>query len=119
MKPNFSHSIDSLKKIEENSSGDIALAESAADELESFVNNQAQIINDYADLKSILTSDSEVEIRNALIAMRHVTTALSELANFHRGGLLVDAFDTRQHRANKCLDETMKKANVLFDLIKG
>jgi len=114
----FSHSVEALKRISGSSATDIDIANYAAKKFEEFVDAQATVIDDYTDLKTILTTESEVEIKNALTSMRHVTAALTELASFHEHHPAVTAFEAPQHRAHKKLEEARRKAESLLTLIE-
>jgi hypothetical protein len=113
----FANDIDGLKRISGNGSEDIGIATFSANEMEKFVEAQAQIIKDYASLRSILTTASEVEIKDAITSMEHVVSALSDLASFHGNGLLGGTFDAPRFRAKQVLDEAKQKATALIGKI--
>ena len=119
MLSNFSHTLDSLRRISGSSSSDLGLARTAADELKDLVLAQHQKIIDYVQLKLIVTTASSSEIKDALTAMRHVTSALQELASFHSNGLLASAFDVPFHQANEALKKAEKQAQVLLTHVAG
>ncbi|MGH8062567.1 MAG: hypothetical protein ACREO7_11225 [Pseudoxanthomonas sp.] len=119
MLSNFSNTLDGLRRISGSSSNDMGLARSAADELKDFVLIQHQIIIDYVQLKSIVTVASSAEIKDALTAMRHVTSALQEIASFHSNGLLASSFDVPFHQANEALKKAEKQVEALLAHVAG
>jgi len=116
---NFSHTLDSLGKISGSSSSDLGMARTAADELKDLVLAQHQRIKDFVQLKSIVTTASSSEIKDALTAMRHVTAALQELASFHSNGLLASSFDVPFHQANEALKKAESQAQALLAHVAG
>ena len=119
MLSNFSNTLDSLRRISGSSSSDLGVARTAADELKDLVLAQHQIIIDYVQLKSIVTTASSTNIRDALTAMRHVTAALQELASFHSNGLLASSFDVPFHQANEALKKAEKQSQALLAHVAG
>ena len=119
MQSQFSHTLDSLRRINGNSSSDLNIARAAADELKDLVLVQHQRIIDYMQLKLIVTTASSSEIKDALTAMRHVTAALHDLASFHSNGLLASSFDVSFHQANEALKKAEAQAQTLHAYVAG
>ena len=119
MLSNFSNTLDGLRRISGSSSSDMATARVAADELKDFVLNQHKCIIDYVQLKSIVTFTNSADIKDALTAMRHVTSALKDLASFHSIGLLASSFDVPFHEANEALKKAEKQAEALLANVVG
>ena len=113
MKSCFSHNLDSLKRINGNVTSDFEMAKKAASEMESFIQEQSQILIDYENLDQILSKDSPKEIDNALISMNHVMEVLKEVRNFQRQGKLNDIFDSTLHQLSKIFDESKDRAKKL------
>lgn len=118
MKTTHSHSLEALKKITGTSPKDLAQATAAAKELESLVVAQSLVVDDYADLRRILTTDSEKDIKDAITSMRHVESALVDLAYFHRDSMLAPVFEPLKNKAGRILRATEQKAAVLISLIE-
>ncbi|WP_448482217.1 hypothetical protein [Pseudoxanthomonas mexicana] len=114
---NFSHTRDSLLRINGNSSRDAQKAQVAVDELKDFVLAQHKKIIKYVELGSIVTTSSSIEIKDALTAMRHVTSVLDELATFHASGLLATTFEVAFHYANEALKKAEKQAEKLLSYV--
>lgn len=114
MKTGFSSTLDSLMHISGSSSSDQGIARTAAEELSIFVETQHKTIENFVQLRSAVTFSSAREIEDALVAMRHITSALKELVDFHRAGILGSSFEIPFHRANEALKKAEKQASALL-----
>lgn len=118
MKSNFTHEIESLKRINGNSPNDYAIAETAVAEVQDFIAERVSILREYSDLKRILTSESLAEIESLMVSIRHVVSVFQEVCAFHRRGLLNDVFDVAHHNASMEVDGAEALVVRLKGLIK-
>ena len=108
MQSNFSHTLGGLKRISGSSSSDMQNARAAADQLEAFAALQLGVINDFTELREVVTCTDEDRIRSALAAIRHLHSALKELTEFHQNGLLGSSFEVPYHKVT----EHLRKAEL-------
>jgi hypothetical protein len=118
MKSDFTHGIDSLKRINGNIQDDYDVAKTAVSEIEEFITDKLSVIDEYSDLKRILTSESPAEIGSILISVRHVMSSLSEIQVFHSRGQLNNIFDISKHKMSKLVESSESKAKKLIDSIQ-
>ncbi|WP_421866593.1 hypothetical protein [Marinobacter adhaerens] len=114
MKSGFTHGIDSLKRINGNSPHDKQIAQTAVQEMEQFIHDQTLILDEYLDLKRVLTADSAAEIRSRMISLRHVMNGLDALGSFHQSGQLNEIFDIPRYKAEEAIKNAEAKAEQLI-----
>jgi len=113
----FTYSLDSLKRINGNATSDYDVAKTAVQEIEDFINENVNVIDEYLNLKRILTNQSQGEIESIIISIKHVFGGLGDLNSFHRSGQLNDIFDISHHKMAKTVEDVEKKAKNLISLL--
>lgn len=118
MQTNFSNTFSGLKHIGGSSSSDMQNARAAADQLESLAATQFGVINDFSELREVVTCADEERIRSALSAIRHLDSALKELTEFHQNGLLGSSFEVPCHKVAEHLRKAEQQATALLQHLR-
>ena len=118
MKSNFTYTLDDLKRITGNVSGDHSTANTASKEMLEFIKSSSSVLDDYSNLVKLLDGNSANEIRSLMISMNHVMDAMNEISQFHKNSLLNDEFDKARHKADEFMKSSTKKANELLSKLE-
>lgn len=119
MQSPFTYSLDSLKRINGNAKGDYEVARKAVQEMEDFVSENVKVIDEYLNLKRILTNQSQGEIESIIISIKHVFGGLDDLNSFHRSGQLNDIFDISHHKMAQTIENIEKRAKDLISSMQS
>ena len=119
MQSSFTYSLSILKKINGNAKSDYEVAKTVVLEMESFVYEKVEIIDDYLNLKRILTNQSKDEIESLLISLKHVLSALEDVRSFHRNGQLNGIFDGAYHKLIQTVEKYEESAKKLILLVQS
>lgn len=119
MQSGFTYTLDDLRRINGNSDHDEGVARKASQEMLNFIENRARTLSEYSNLVSVLDGNSENEIRNLLISIKHVMNALEEISAFHKHGKLNDIFDGARRRAEQIVQSSTEKAKWLTHILSN
>jgi hypothetical protein len=114
MQSNFTHTLGEMKRIDDNSSNDMQDARVAADQLEALAALQFGAINDFTELREVVTCGDEDRIRSSLAVIRHLHSALKELTEFHHDGLLESSFEVPFNNVAELLRKAEQQVPALL-----
>lgn len=118
MQSNFLHTFGDLKRMSGSSSSDMQNARAAADQLEALAASQFGVINDFTELREVVTCADEDRIRSALAAIRHLHSALKELTEFHENGFLGSSFEVPFHKTAELLRKAELQTAALLQHLR-
>lgn len=114
METKFTHDLDSLKRINGSVASDKDIAKKAASEMGALAESLSRKIEDFSELRQVMTLSDEVTLRDAVTALRHLHYELKYLCQLFEKCVLIGDFDPVRVRVEKLATDAEESVELLL-----
>jgi len=115
----MSYTMDDMKRINGNVSEDVGMVEAMSTEMLMEVKRAAEVINEFAELKRVMTFSAATEVKDAMIAIRHIHSCVFELVQLYDAKpIMAKPVQDAYKEINDILVKAIEKGRVLLDLAR-